>query len=339
MLRFWADEFSRVQTERHLRELLEVEAIEWLYLTERATYRDFQIPKRNGGFRSVEDPEPALKSVLRQLNDYLQATYHGVRTEAAFGFLLCPDNDPDPRNIRTNAQRHCNRPYLLNADFLDFFHAVNQPMIQAVFEGEPFGFSEDLSALLARLCCRKGRLPMGSPTSPVLSNFAARPLDETLLTIARQHGWCYTRFADDLSFSSDTLISKTQLHQIRQQCELEGFRFNDRKLVQYGPYDDKFVTGLLVGETVDMPADYVKTLLAEIDKLQTLTEIKFRTGQHESAWVERFKQQLAGHLRFARFVLGPSDPDYQLLMNAYTNAQKPIDDGGPVSWLDFNNYV
>jgi len=160
--------------------LLEVEATEWLYLTQRVTYRDFQIPKRNGGFRQVEDPEPALKDVLRQLNDYLQAVYHGVRSEAAHGFLLCPDNDPDPRNIRTNAQRHCNRPYLLNADFLDFFHAVSQTAVQTIFEKEPFGFPDDLSVVLARLCCRKGRLPMGSPTSPVLSNFAALPLDSAL---------------------------------------------------------------------------------------------------------------------------------------------------------------
>ena len=339
MIRFWADEFGRLQTERQLRELLEVEAAEWLYLTEHGLYRVFQMPKPAGGFREVEDPEPALKVVLRRLNEYLQAVYYNVRTKAAFGFLLCPDNDPDPRNIRTNAQRHCNRPYLLNADFLDFFHAVRQPTVQAVFEDEPFEFSEELSAVLARLCCRNGRLPMGSPTSPVLSNFAARPLDAALLALARQQNWCFTRFADDLSFSSDTPVTKPQLQHIRQLCELEGFRFNDRKLVQYGPQDDKFVTGLLVGETVEIPDQYISTLRAEIAKLQTLTEIKFRTGQRESAWADRFEQQVAGHLRFVRFVLGPSDPGYQLLMQAFADAQKPIDDNDPMSWLDFNNYV
>ncbi len=338
MLRFWASEFSQLQTERQLRELLEVEATEWVYLLESATYQEYTIPKRKGGFRLVEDPEPELKEVLRRLNQYVQAVYFTNRSAAAYGFLLCPDNDPDPRNVLTHARRHCNQPYLLNADFIDFFHAVSQERVQALFQQPPFDFSDALSNALAQLTCYRGRLPMGSPTSPVLSNFAARPLDDGLLAMAQQHGWCYTRFADDLSFSSDTYITKTHILEIRQVCLLEGFRFNEQKLVVYGPGDEKYVTGLLVSDTVDIPADYLDSLRTEIAKLQTVMEVKFRTGAYESAWVGRFKQQIEGHLRFAQFVLGPSDPDYQLLQQQFTNAQKPINDYGPASWLDFNYF-
>lgn len=339
MMRFWTSEFGHLQTERHLRELLEVEATEWLYLTERASYREYTIPKRNGGFRLIEDPEPALKNVLRRLNPYLQAVYHSVRSGAAYGFMLCPDQDPEPRNILTNARRHCGRAYLLNADFLDFFHAVSQTSLQRLFEREPFDFPEELSGALARLCCRKGRLPIGSPTSPVLSNFAARPLDAALFQLARHHQWHYTRFADDLSFSSDAVIGPAHVREVRQCCLVEGFRFNERKVVVYGPGDDKYVTGLLVNDSVEVPADFLENLHAEITKLQTVLEIKFRTGQYQSGWVERFRQQIEGHLRFARFVLGSQHPDYQHLLHQYEAAQKPLGpEYGPASWLDFNSY-
>lgn len=338
MLRFWASEFLALQTVRQLRDLLEVTAVEWAYLTESATYTEYMIPKRSGKFRFVEDPEPALKDVLRRLNLYLQAVLYDNRSAAAYAFLISPDRDPDPRNVLTNARRHCNRPYLLNADFLDFFHAVFDTMVQTVFQKPPFEFPSELSFELAQLTCRNGRLPMGSPTSPAISNFAAIPLDNRLLAMARQNGWFYTRFADDLSFSSEHPITKAHIQAIRQCCLTEGFRFNEQKVVVFGPADDKFVTGLHVSDQVSLPTVYLDEINADLAKLQTVMEVKFRSGQQESAWVERFKQQLEGHLRFVSFVLGPKHPDYQRLLDLYEDAQKPINSYGSASWLDFNYF-
>ena len=94
------------------------------------------------------------------------------------------------------------KPYLLNVDLLDFFHAVKRDRIYDIFRSKPFNFKRNLPDILADLTTYQARLPMGTPTSPVLSNFACRELDRGLLLFSENMLWTYTRYADDMSFSS-----------------------------------------------------------------------------------------------------------------------------------------
>ncbi|MCB0583386.1 MAG: RNA-directed DNA polymerase, partial [Phaeodactylibacter sp.] len=159
-------------------------SLKLLALAELPSYNEFRIPKKSGGMRRIEDPTPELKKVQRKLNDYLQAVYHFQRTDAAYGFLANPVDDPSPRHILSNARVHMGCRWLLNVDAKDFFHMVSEERVKQVFQSGPFHFEEPIAGLLASLCCYKGRLPMGAPTSPILSNFASVPMDHALMELA-----------------------------------------------------------------------------------------------------------------------------------------------------------
>ena len=76
----------------------------------------------------------------------------------------------------------------------------------------------------------KGRLPMGTPTSPVLSNLAAIPLDNALTGWAGERGATFTRFVDDLTFSSTTAaFSPKYLKEITAICDEHRLNLNPFK--------------------------------------------------------------------------------------------------------------
>lgn len=320
--------------------LLGKTALNLLALAELPSYDEFQIPKKSGGMRHIEDPVPALKKVQRKLNDYLQAVYHFHRTDAAFGFITNPVDDPSPRHILSNASVHLGCQWLLNVDAQDFFHSVSEAWVIRIFQGAPFYFDEGITYVLAGLCCYKGRLPMGAPTSPALSNFASIPMDKQLLELAAAHHWKYTRYADDMSFSAQTEITDAHFQSIERIIVATGFQLNPAKRKHYTPTDpDKEVTGLLVREDrIDLPEDYLEQLGKAIDHLDKAVDAKYSmpSGRRDkTVWLDELEQQIRGKLEYARQILGEDDLLYLDLVVQLDEALSPPDFFGPMGWLDF----
>jgi len=320
--------------------LLGKTALNLLALAESPMYDEFQIPKKNGGMRHIEDPVPQLKRVQRKLNDYLQATYHFHRTDAAYGFITNAKDETEPRHILSNAMVHLGCQWLLNVDAKDFFHSVSEERVQQIFQVEPFHFDEGIAYLLASLCCYKGRLPMGAPTSPALSNFASIPMDQELLQLAELQNWKYTRYADDMSFSAQTEITEAHVQAIERIVGANGFRLNPAKRKHYKPTDpDKEVTGLLVRKNrIDLPDDYLEQLQLAIDHLDKAMDAKYSmpSGRREkTVWLDELEQQIRGKLEYARQILGEDDLLYLDLVVQLDEALSPPDFFGPMGWLDF----
>lgn len=320
--------------------LLGKTALNLLALAASPSYDEFQIPKKNGGMRPIEDPAPELKKVQRKLNDFLQAVYYFQRTDAAFGFITNPVDDPSPRHILSNASVHLGCQWLLNVDAQDFFHAVSEEWVKRIFQAAPFHFDEAIAQLLASLCCYKGRLPMGAPTSPVLSNFASIKMDGVLQELAAKYSWKYTRYADDMSFSAQTEITEAHFLTIKQIVETHGFRLNPAKRKHYAPTDeDKQVTGLLVkADRIDLPEDYLQQLAQAIDHLDKAVDAKYSmpSGRRDKTiWLEELEQQIRGKLEYARQILGEDDLQYLDLVVQLDEALSPPDYFGPMGWLDF----
>ncbi len=306
-----------------------------LAMAAKPQYDEFDIPKKNGGLRHIEDPADELKKTLRKLNDYLQAVYYFRKPAAAYGFVKSPDDDPQPCNIKTNAEQHLAKPWMLNADFADFFHQIKTEDVFEIFYSPPFSFDEPLARTVAKLCTYKGRLPMGAPTSPVLSNYATQYLDYDLQQLANTHNITYTRFVDDLTFSSDSSIDESHFKKISYICQAYGLQFNPQKIHYFGPTDPKMVTGLVVSDKIEIPHNYQENLLDEIRKYEIVVEVSKRTGHTDTPTIRRFEQQIEGALAFVRQIESPSSTDYKMLASTYAKTKTRAAQYEPISWLDF----
>lgn len=330
-----AQQFGQLTTPDSLAKLLGVQTHLLQLLAVQPRYNTFRVPKKNGTFRLIEDPEPHLKQIQKRLNTYLQAVYYLRRTLAAYGFQITVEQDNDARNILTNARRHLGKPWMLNADFLDFFHQINEDWVRRLFEREIFAFDTELAHLLTRLTTYTGRLAMGAPTSPVLSNLAAIPFDEAMADMTRGRGWTYTRFADDLTFSSDECIAPAHVREFRNLAATFGLVFNEAKFLVRSPSMPKIVTGLVVAhDGVKLPESFVDDTLGEIGKLKHLLEIHYRSGRPATRWLEQYQQQIDGQMTFAEFILDDTDPQLRDLRGAYQGALQTMDTCEPVSWIN-----
>lgn len=167
------------------------------------------------------------------------------------GFIRKIKPSTDPRDIYTNAKRHLGNKYLLNIDLDDFFHQIDLQKLENLFSDYSlFSFNSETEQLLVRLVSYRGRLPMGSPTSPPLSNFATIGIDNDLLAWAGKSHFDYTRFVDDLSFSSNMKITQTHLDQIIEILFTHRFIIDPAKTKNFGLADVKEVTGLMLGKTI-----------------------------------------------------------------------------------------
>ncbi len=300
-----------------------------------AEYYEFGMPKKDGSERLIEAPYPVLKSILRKFNNFLQCVYVLQKPSAAYGYVISYKGNGQPCNILTNAEQHLNAAHMVNIDFEDFFHQVTIADVYHIFHRAPFHFTKKSAELLAGLCCYKDRLPMGSPTSPVLSNFHAQALDEELTVWAISNKINYTRFVDDLTFSSALPVTVEHLAQIRVICERHRFRLNPAKTKHFGAADTKVVTGLEVSDKVALPGKFYYELSQDIRRLEhTIEASTMMKGEKLTGFVKEFQQQVLGKVNFIGMILGEGSEKYQKY-GEYDHAINPDVDKLSMRWTDF----
>src|SRR6266404_2466488 len=155
-------------------------------------YRTFEIPKRSGGKREITCPYPALMECQYWIYHNILKSRKIHSTAHGFAFR---------RSIVTNARVHLGQSHFLKIDLKDFFPSIGINRVIAIFKS--LGYTPDLSFFLSALCCYKGVLPQGAPTSPAITNLVAKGLDARLFGLAQSLGLRYTRYADDIAFSGE----------------------------------------------------------------------------------------------------------------------------------------
>ena len=165
-------------------------------------YTTFEIPKRSGGQRTIKAPTDKLKNLQRRLADLLQDCQHEIEKardledRTAHGFKR-------GRSIVTNARQHRDRRWVLNLDLEDFFPSINFGRVRGfLIKNRDFALNEKVATVIAQIACHDNTLPQGSPCSPVISNLVAHVLDMRLVKLANKFGCTYSRYADDLTFST-----------------------------------------------------------------------------------------------------------------------------------------
>ncbi|UCS94971.1 reverse transcriptase family protein [Echinicola marina] len=231
----------------------------------RKRYKTFNIKKKSGADRTINAPVKGLKAILRSFNFVLQCLYKPH--ENAIGFVL-------DKSIVDNAQKHVGHHYVLNLDLKDFFHSFDKKWVKYGLMSPPFnlhGDKEPLAFLLASLVTHpfevegevKNVLPQGSPTSPTLTNILCQKLDRRLNGLANRFGATFTRYADDITFSSPHTIYNDEAF----NNELKRIIEEDQKLainpkktrLQKADYRQE-ATGLIVNDKVNVRRRYVKQI-------------------------------------------------------------------------------
>lgn len=294
-------------------------------------YHTFTIKKKSGTDRTINAPVKGLKTILRSLNFVLQCIYEPH--EAATGFVL-------KKSIVDNAKKHVGHHYVLNMDLKDFFHSFDLNRVKMGFMFEPFnlnGNKETLAFLLASLCTHpfeideevKTVLPQGSPTSPTLTNILCKKLDRRLNGLANRFGATYTRYADDITFSSPHNIYSDEIF----NKELKRIIEDDQKLVinpkktrlQKAGYRQE-VTGLIVNDKVNVHRRYVKQIRMWLyywekygyEKAEQIFKRDYIADKgHVKNINARLVNVLDGKLEFLKMAKGTEDERYNRLKERF----------------------
>lgn len=269
-------------------------------------YNKFYVPKKGGQKRLIETPSKGLQVVLKKLNKYLQAAYYSVLPDSSYASIPSTADETFPRNVYTNALRHVKQKWLLHLDIKDFFHSISIEKVIRVFQAPPFKFNEELAMFIATLVCYQGRVPIGASSSPAIANLACLDLDRKLEKLAKKKRWKYTRYMDDLSFSSATKFHKRNVQSIKEVIEGEEFSLNHKKTGHYRIKDEPTVTGLVLKSTKpDLSKDYIVNLEKDIEIYHALTSERITFSNiFPSEVLKRFRDHLSGRLNFVRFVRG-----------------------------------
>lgn len=320
-------------------------------------YRHFKIrkrvagPKENIRYRNISVPTPNLYRVQRWIAAHVLRSVPVHEASHAFS----PGS-----NIVKCAEKHCGAKWMIKLDILDFFGSISEMQAYRVFLS--LGYQPLVSFEMGRLCTHHpkhdmppdyvssrfqipssrvknrnrviesynhpymGSLPQGAPTSPMLANLAMRDVDEKISAIASRFGLSYTRYSDDLTFSTRNDFDRQQasllIHEIAKLLIKRGLMLNRQKTAVIPPGARKIVLGLLVdGDQPRLSRSFKDRIRQHLYYLE-----KFGPDQHVSKRgfdsIGGFFRHLKGLIDFAHMIEPQYAQDaYVRLRTIISNAQ------------------
>ena len=293
-------------------------------------YKSFSVSKKNGGLRTIEAPIKGLKFMQQCINILLQLSFEP--NAAANGFV-------QNRSVITNAKRHVGKTYVYNTDLSNFFPSIKFRRVKSVLMLDPINLNDEIAFIVANVCCKDGQLPQGAPTSPVLSNVICNRLDKKLVRLARKYKSSYTRYADDITFSSmEYCFDKKFEMELNTLIKGEHFFVNPIKVrLQKRGYRQE-VTGLIVNEKVNLRKSYVKEIRLwlhiweKYDYFSALTA--FQKNYLKYLKGTSFINVLQGKLEYMKMVRGHEDLLYKKYASQFERLLKSEAEDKDVSILE-----
>jgi len=233
-------------------------------------YIEFDIPKKNGETRQIKAPTKKLKHLQKRLADLLNECFDQISKEnnkksLSHGFR-------NNHSIVTNAKNHKNRRYVFNVDLQDFFPSINFGRVRGFFiKNHDFSLGPKVATVIAQIACHNNELPQGSPCSPIISNLIGHLLDVRMANLAKKTKCTYSRYADDLTFSTnkkdfpDSIAIRKDKNnwvagnRLVKEIEKVGFSLNTKKSLMQFKTARQMTTGLIVNEKINIKREYYKT--------------------------------------------------------------------------------
>ncbi|WP_247870395.1 MULTISPECIES: reverse transcriptase domain-containing protein [Brucella/Ochrobactrum group] len=279
-------------------------------------YRKFDISKGKSKKRTINSPNYRLKMLQKKISIQLAKIYKP--RNSVHGFV-------SHRSVKTNAQSHIKQKYILNIDIKDFFPSITESRVRGLLEA--IGLDENVSAAITWICCNDGCLPQGAPSSPLISNMICFRLDKNLQAFAKRTRCIYTRYADDITFSSHQPLSLLfaesvpraghfpviQLSEgLRNLFTSNGFTLNDNKAHYADKHSRRTVTGIRVNEVLNIDRKFIRNVRAALYKIETIglkdaqKELMSRFSSNAS-----IEDYLRGKIAWLGHIKGVSDPIFR----------------------------
>ena len=302
----------------------------------RGRYTSFEIKKKSGGVRHIDAPRRGLMNMLYYLNKIFQAIY--TPSPAAMGFV-------SGKSVVDNAVLHVGKNYVFNIDLKDFFPSITQPRVWKRLQLQPLNIAQPVANVIAGLCCMKKKnedgtfsyiLPQGAPTSPIITNMICDKLDRRLLGLATRFNLTYSRYADDITFSSNHYVY-AENGEFRQELERiitdQGFAINEKKTRLQKKVERQEVTGLVVNEKNNVTRNYIREIRSILYIWEKygymVADGKFRIRYNkEKGHVKKgnacLENVLSGKLLYLKMVKGVDDSVYIALQDRFNKLTKRV---------------
>lgn len=299
----------------------------------KSRYKSFHIRKKNGKLREINAPCYKLSIILNFINLVFKAVY--TPNESVMGFT-------QDRSVVTNASLHIGHNYVFNIDLENFFSSISQGRVWARLQLPPFNLPKEVANVVAGICCNTNEdqtqnvLPQGAATSPLLTNAICDKLDRRMRGLAKRFGLHYSRYADDMTFSSMHNVYQEGSefrNEVKRIIEEQGFKMNDSKtrLLKCGERQE--VTGLTVNQKVNVTRKYVHDI-----RWLLHTWEKDGYGQAYAKFYSHYKRNkgyikkgepvmenvIGGKLNYMRMVKGEKNSTYCKLLERYNRLQTPL---------------
>lgn len=290
---------NEIQTRNQLADFLGIQRKTLTYVLFEARvksfYSSFDIPKKDGTMRHICAPLGVLKVIQRKLAkalyeyQVLVRKENGIKANISYAF-------EKNKGIILNAKIHKNKRYVFCVDLNDFFNMFHFGRVLGYFlSNRYFNLPKEVAVTIAQIACYNGVLPQGAPSSPIITNLICQTLDIHVLKIAKKYKLDYTRYADDLTFSTnkkDFLDIKDKFfNDLKREIQKSGFSINDSKTRLMYHDSRQIVTGLVVNQKINVPRDFYRTTRAMLHSLYTTGEFKLNGENGTMA-------QLEGRLSF-----------------------------------------
>jgi RNA-directed DNA polymerase len=286
-------------------------------------YKRFSIPKKRGGNRIILEPTPNLKIIQQKLLQVLYAVYEPK--SSVHGFI-------SEKSIVTNAEQHVRKRYVLNVDLQNFFPSIHFGRVRGMFMAYPYNLNDAVATVLAQICSLPNCLPQGAPTSPIISNMICAKMDSQLQKLAKEHRCYYTRYADDLTFStyvsrfpkSLAIVVRDEAGQhIEVGAELaeiihqNGFKINKSKVRLQTKEQRQEVTGLTTNLFVNVNRKFIRQIRAMLHAWEKFgyqaaedeyrVKYSYRNVDKPYKTLPSFQQVVKGKIEFVGMVRGRTD--------------------------------
>lgn len=251
-------------------------------------YTEFEIPKKQGGTRKILAPNKELKKIQSSLSNFLYDCIEEInltrkiKGNLSYGYQ---------RGISTmnHAKVHSKKRFVFNIDLKDFFDSINFGRVRGFFiANNNFSLHPKVATILAQIACHNNSLPQGSPCSPVISNLIGHIVDIKLAQLATSCGCSYSRYCDDITFSTNKKVFPHKIafsndsneylpsKNLINIIERSGFEINLKKVRMSLFYSQQNVTGLTVNKRVNTPRLYRDTVRALVHHLCFKGDFEFK---------------------------------------------------------------